>query len=106
MTNISTALEILRWGAARTDGMSASLTPAQCTAVLDYLRKRIPKHVMRFENGMVAVFNEAGEQIPELQGKYEDVAERIRVAATSDTVFEGVDTVGAAERDALEGFPV
>lgn len=35
------------------------------------------KTVMRFWNGMVAAFDEEGQQIPEFQGRWEDVASKI-----------------------------
>lgn len=34
-------------------------------------------YVIRFENGMVMVFNERGEQMPEYQGRYEEVKDKI-----------------------------
>jgi hypothetical protein len=37
-----------------------------------------PAKVVLFTNSMVMVFNEKGDQIPELQGQYDQVKERIR----------------------------
>ena len=45
------------------------------------------KTVIRLRNNMVMVFNAEGEQIPEYQGQYEDVKERILMDAPSGTVF-------------------
>ena len=45
------------------------------------------KTVIRLRNNMVMVFNAVGEQIPEYQGQYEDVKERILRDAPSGTVF-------------------
>lgn len=45
------------------------------------------KTVIRLNNNMVMVFDAEGEQIPEYQGQYEEVKERILRAAPSGTVF-------------------
>jgi hypothetical protein len=45
------------------------------------------KTVIRLRNDMVMVFDGDGEQIPEYQGHYEDVMERILRDATAKTVF-------------------
>lgn len=45
------------------------------------------KTVIRLKNNMVMVFNAEGEQIPEYQGQYEDVKERILKDAATGTVF-------------------
>jgi hypothetical protein len=45
------------------------------------------KTVIRFQNNMVMVFDEEGEQIPEYQGQYEEVKESILKDAPKDTVF-------------------
>ena len=42
---------------------------------------------IRSKNGMVVVFDEGGEQIPEYQGQYADVKERVLRDAASDAVF-------------------
>jgi hypothetical protein len=43
--------------------------------------------VIRLRNNMVLVFNGEGEQIPEYQGQYADVKERIMQDASRGTVF-------------------
>lgn len=43
--------------------------------------------VIRFQNGMVMVFDEKGEQMPEYQGRYEDVKERILADASRGARF-------------------
>ena len=45
------------------------------------------KTVIRLRSNMVIVFDAVGEQIPEYQGQYEDVKERILRDAPSGTVF-------------------
>lgn len=45
------------------------------------------KTVIRIKNDMVMVFDEDGEQIPEYQGYYDDVKEKILANATPDSVF-------------------
>jgi len=47
--------------------------------------------VMKSEDGMVMVFNGKGNQIPEYQGKYEDVRERILSDAPSGALFWHVE---------------
>lgn len=47
------------------------------------------KRVIRWQNGMVMAFDENGQQIPELQGPFEEVKEKCRAAADADTIFEG-----------------
>ncbi|MBA7597915.1 hypothetical protein ES703_04923 [subsurface metagenome] len=47
--------------------------------------------VIRLGNGIVLVFDEKGEQIPEYQGKYEDVRVKILAhAPKSARFFHGV----------------
>jgi hypothetical protein len=43
--------------------------------------------IIRIKNNMVMVFDEEGEQMPEFQGYYEDVKERILVNAPGGSVF-------------------
>lgn len=43
--------------------------------------------IIRLENGMVMVFDAEGEQIPEYQGKYEEVKGSILRDAPPDAVF-------------------
>jgi len=45
------------------------------------------KSVIRCPNNMVLVFDEDDEQIPEYQGRYEEVKERILRGAPSGAVF-------------------
>ena len=45
------------------------------------------KTVIKLRNNMVVVFDAEGEQIPEYQGQYEDVKERILRDAPDGTVF-------------------
>jgi hypothetical protein len=46
--------------------------------------------VIRWANGNVMVFDEGGAQVPELQGRYDDPALRLRIMEAADdaTVFE------------------
>jgi hypothetical protein len=43
--------------------------------------------VIRFQNDMVLVFDENGEQIPEFQGRYQDVRVKILARAPRSTKF-------------------
>ena len=45
------------------------------------------KSVIKSQDGMVMVFDKRGEQIPEYQGRYQEVKERILKDAPSNTVF-------------------
>ena len=45
------------------------------------------KTAIRLRNNMVMVFNAEGEQVPDYQGQYEDVKERVLRDASSGTVF-------------------
>ena len=45
------------------------------------------KSVIRCPNNMVIVFDKEGEQIPEYQGQYEEVKERILKDAPPEAVF-------------------
>jgi hypothetical protein len=45
------------------------------------------KTIIRIKNDMVMVFDEAGEQIPEYQGHYADVKEKILADAPAGSVF-------------------
>jgi hypothetical protein len=45
------------------------------------------KTVIRIENDMVMVFDEHGEEIPEYQGNYDYVRDRIIANATEESVF-------------------
>lgn len=47
------------------------------------------KAVFVFPNGNVAVTDEDGQQIAELQGMYNDVREKILAAADGETEFNG-----------------
>lgn len=44
--------------------------------------------VVRWSNGMVTVFDEKGEQISHLQGRYEDVKGKVLSAADENTSFK------------------
>jgi len=46
------------------------------------------KTVLIFQNGVVTVFNEKGEQIPSLQGRWRDMASKIYRKATASTVWD------------------
>jgi hypothetical protein len=45
------------------------------------------KTVIRIKNDMVMVFDEHGEQLPEYQGYYKDVREKILADAPADSLF-------------------
>ncbi len=45
------------------------------------------KTVIKSQDGMVMVFNVNGEQIPEYQGQYEEVKEKILKDAPQNTIF-------------------
>lgn len=45
------------------------------------------KTVIRTSNDMVIVFDERGEQIPEYQGPYEEVKDKILRDASPDAIF-------------------
>lgn len=45
------------------------------------------RSVIKTPNNMVMVFDEYGEQIPEYQGQYEEVKERILKDAPPETIF-------------------
>jgi hypothetical protein len=50
-------------------------------------RTALIKTVIRIKNDMVMVFDEDGEQLPEYQGHYYDVKERILADAPAGSVF-------------------
>ena len=45
------------------------------------------KKAILWTNGMVMVFDEKGEQMPEYQGQYSEVKDKILKASTPETVF-------------------
>lgn len=45
------------------------------------------KTVIRVKNNMVMVFDEEGEQMPEYQGYYDEVKEKILASAPGGSVF-------------------
>lgn len=45
------------------------------------------KTIIRIENDLVMVFDEKGEEIPEYQGNYDYVKDRIIADATGESVF-------------------
>jgi hypothetical protein len=50
-------------------------------------RVEMIKTVIRTKNGMVMVFDEWGEQMPEYQGRYDDVREMVMANAAAGSVF-------------------
>lgn len=50
------------------------------------------KSVLKIENGMVLVFDENDEQIPEYQGLYEKVRGKILADAPLDAIFGHIVT--------------
>lgn len=44
-------------------------------------------HVIKFSNGMVIVFDEKGEQLPEYQGRYEEAKDKILADAPPSARF-------------------
>jgi hypothetical protein len=58
------------------------------------------RRVMKSEKGIVLAFDEAGEQIPQYQGQYEEVRERILRDAPLNAVFSHVtDSIEAVSRE-------
>jgi hypothetical protein len=55
------------------------------------------KTVFRFPNGNVCVLDEHGEQIPELQGIFEEVKEKVEAAADEQTEWNGWDDIRRTE---------
>lgn len=47
-----------------------------------------PAIVTRFSNGMVAVFDSRGKQIPSLQGTWKEMKDAIEAAMKKDSVVE------------------
>ena len=45
------------------------------------------KEVIKFQNGMVMVFDEKGEQIPAYQGRYQEVRAKILARAPGGAKF-------------------
>ena len=52
--------------------------------------RQVINTVMKSEKGMVLVFDEYGEQMPEYQGQYEEVMERILREAPPGAVFSHI----------------
>ncbi len=52
----------------------------------------------RWSNGNVMVFDERGEQVPHLQGRYEDVRADVLNAADDDTLFYHSEWGGTEQR--------
>lgn len=50
------------------------------------------KSVIKSQKGMVLVFNEKGEQVPEYQGPYEQIREKVLADAPPEAVFGIVTT--------------
>jgi len=63
--------------------------------------RQVVKTVMKSDKGVVLVFDEDGEQVPEYQGHYEDVRERILSDAPPDAVFSYIinNSIGAVPRE-------
>lgn len=52
------------------------------------------KYVYKFDNGMLMVFDEHGQQIPSLQGSYsEELMEKIKNNSDEGTEFSGFSEV-------------
>lgn len=51
---------------------------------------RVPAEVFVFKNGMVAVTDQFGQQMPGLQGKWVDKEADIAAASTFDTKWNGI----------------
>jgi hypothetical protein len=59
-----------------------------------------PRAVIRWTNSdMVMTFGQDGQQIPELQGPYEEVREAVLAAAGEHTRFQHGSTWGQAPED-------
>jgi hypothetical protein len=54
------------------------------------------KTIIRTDDGMVMVFDERGEQVPEYQGNYDDVREKVLARASGESGF--YHWFGASER--------
>lgn len=48
------------------------------------------RHVYIFANGMAVVFDALGHQIPELEGRWAEVREKILAVADGQTEFHGL----------------
>lgn len=46
------------------------------------------KQAIKWQNGMVMVFDDKGQQVPELQGPYEEVREKVLAVADKSTKFD------------------
>lgn len=53
--------------------------------------ERVIRHVYRWQNDMVMVFDQFGEQMGEYQGKYAEVREKILADVNENTEFFGGD---------------
>jgi hypothetical protein len=62
------------------------------------------KTIFLFWGGAVAVFDEHGEQMPELQGNYFDVVERLRREDLSHAEIHAHEVIGIGERPTPEQF--
>ncbi len=49
------------------------------------------RKVVKWQNGIVMVFDQFGQQMPGYQGRYEEVREKILAAATDKTEFSGAE---------------
>jgi hypothetical protein len=67
------------------------------------------KTIFVFWSGMVAVLDEAGRQMPELQGHYTEVVDRLRehdLTAAEINVAESIFPAGKASPDEFFNLPV
>lgn len=63
------------------------------------------KQVILFTNGMIAAFDEKGEQIPEYQGFIFEVAEKLKTVCDKDTKFSiGASGIGEIEMEVAWWF--
>ena len=61
------------------------------------------KTAIRFQNDMVMVFDQYGEQIPAYQGKYQDVKEKVLKDAPQEAIFaHGFSAQGELNRVSQE----
>ena len=71
--------------------------------VIHYRRKEVTekriKSVFRFNNGMVAVCDQFGNQMPNYQGRWTDMRESILRDAPEDTEWNGIRPWSIIERD-------
>lgn len=64
-----------------------SATDKKSPKVVLYKEEKMIRVIIRCQNNMVIVFDKEGEQVPEYQGWYDDVKEKILKDAPSDALF-------------------